>query len=1452
MEPLLPALPEGRIKHYELIRRLGEGGMGTVFLARDTRLARLVAIKILRAGAATDSATLLVEARATARCKHENIVVVHEIDEVSGVTYMVLEHLEGRTLRARMNELPADIHATEARRVSALLLPVVRALCVAHDQGIIHRDLKPENIFLADSGVVKVLDFGIAARREDLAVLRDDGDDGVNRPRGLFGTRPYMSPEQWRAEPVDGRADIWAIGVMLYEICAGELPVPRVRFDQIRELDIPMPKLAERRPDLGSLGAVVDRCLLKPRELRCASAKELLERLESALGAPQMTASVSESDAPFPGLAALQESDAAQFFGRDYEVGSLVAALANQPWISITGPTGAGKSSVVRAGVIPTLKRAGGWETITLRPGPRPLAALEEVLSRSGEVTARLYEEPGVFGARLRSHARATGTRILLFVDQLEELFTLTEDKATRATFLACLFGFADDASSPLRLMVSIRSDFLDRLSEHADILPEIARGLWFLPRLKRAGLREALTRPIEDRRYAFDDTSVVEEMLDALEAAANPLLLLQFTAGKLWEARDRGKGLLTRQSYEALGGVEGALSTHGAAVLSVLSPADQRMCRAILLRLVTKDRTRAVVQLSDFVPQAGDIVRRLAAAGLVSMEKSAAAGEGVLVELAHESLIERLPQLKRWIDESRSDSVFLERLRGAAANWEARGREEGLLWRDEAAQEARLFLARNATPLVDREEQYLKAVVRFAEGQRKRKNALIGGSLALLMLVGVALSYLGLRARHEAARADEALVVTQREARTARNATRLAVARELSFDPTTAIALLREVEPPDVPRGWADLATEALKRGVASRVLIHPDRVTSAIFSPSGGGILTTSFDRELRSWGGAGHGDAPVIRSGHEGWIVAATLSKDGSRVATASWDGTVRVWGTAGAEPPLVLTHGSQVNSVDFSTDGRRLVTAADDGNVRVWRLDTKERPLVLEGHAGRLESAKLSPDGTWIAFGGQDSAVHLIRADGTGAPTLLRGHNDLIFSVAFSPDGEHIASGSKDKSIRIWRTAGGDPLVLRGHEDGVMAVVFSPDGKRLASASSDKTARIWSADGLSEPVVLRGHEAEVQSASWSRDGKSVVTASWDKTARVWSAEPRADVPVVHTLPGMAFSARFDATGHRFSVTSDDNRARLCELDAATLGWVSSCTTYSGHEGWVFSSELSPDGARLLTASADGTARIWSVATHQPLTVLKGHADWVVEATYNPRGDRVLTVGRDGTAKIWRDGVEERLLEGHGGALTSGAWSPDGDWVATSSTDGTVRVWSVTSTAQPRVFRGHSAEVLRVAWSSDGARLASASADKTLHIFRADGTGDVRVLRGHDDEVRGVAWSPDGAWIASCSGDKTVRLWSATDGADLLVLRGHDSAVDTVTWSPAGDKLISASWDKTVRIWSDFSTVVGPDDARLWSSTQYCLSVPFRVARLGESEAAARDAEARCQHLVSVTAP
>jgi serine/threonine protein kinase len=777
------------IGRFELIRELARGGMGQVFLARDTKLGRKVAIKFMLHDDPSFVQRFLIEARATARCTHENIVTIYEVGEHEGLPYMVLELLEGQPL----SQMLAAMAGPPGRTVLELLVPVLRALERAHDAGIVHRDLKPSNIFVTERGHVKVVDFGVARlmnheerviKRASMMMAAVSPDARpLTQEHAFVGTVPYMSPEQWGAGRVDHRSDLFAVGVILWRVLVGGHPARSTEATELNtellEIDTPFPSIATRDPTLPrELVNIVDRCLAKRASARYPNAGELLADLQRFL------APVDPADAdahPYCGLAAFGEADAKYFFGRTNEIRTALAHLASWPLLAVIGPSGVGKSSFVHAGIVPALRATHAWRVHMLRPGRSPLQRLAAVLSQAldgppqaDELIAQLREAPGMFGSVLRAAAARRDEHVLIVVDQLEELFTLCDDLTTHELFLAALLGAADDPSTSLRVVLSMRADFLDRLASHEHFLRDLSRGLFFLTAPDPHGMRETVLRPAELAGYSFEDAAIVDDMM-RFASSGGALPLLSFASARLWDARDQQRRLLTVGAYAEMGGVAGAFARHADQVAAALPPQDQILLRAILTRLVTAEGTRAVVDLEELMSLAPDrreveqVVDRLVRGRLVHLRMEGAVST---VELVHEMLITQWPSLRRLLEDNRALRGFTQEVQQAARQWASRGKPADLLWRGGTARHALDITKRHVLDLSSLEREFLAAVARLARSTRRRRlTALVAiASVLVLASAGSAIAVIRItkaeRAAQDKAADAERAAAAERAAR--------------------------------------------------------------------------------------------------------------------------------------------------------------------------------------------------------------------------------------------------------------------------------------------------------------------------------------------------------------------------------------------------------------------------------------------------------------------------------------------------------------------------------------------------------------------------------------------------------------------------------------------------------------------------------------------------------------
>jgi len=727
--------PGDLVGRYRVRRLIGEGGMGRVYLARDVTLGRSVALKIVRTERldADDVDRFIAEARIVARLSHPHIVVLYDVGEHRGAPYLALEYLDGESLheRARREHLSMD-------EVLRLARAVAEALAHSHAAGVRHCDLKPSNVVLSNDGRIRVVDFGLA---------HAEGPDAGSR--GVGGTPDWMAPEQWRREPVTDRTDVWALGVMVHELLAGAHPFGDCGGAAERcavVLDASRPPAALEREGLDSrIVDIVARSLSRDPAGR-PPCREWCRILDDVLTPASPLASETS---PYRGLAAFDEAHAHAFFGRETEIEAFLERLRGAPVLPIVGPSGAGKSSFLGAGVIPRLRARERWTVIAMRPGSDPFATLAHHLlvtcarssappesadrSAAEALAAELRAAPTLLALRLATVAAAESGRVLLAIDQLEELFThdLPEDDVR--AFLELLASASDDPAEPVRAVFTVRDDFLGRF-------PDL-RQLFVLRSLGAGDLRRTIAGPLERTAYRLEDAAMMEEILSDIGDAAGTLPLLQFVCRSLWEARDTERRVLLRESYRRLGGVAGALARHADACMAELSGGEQRLARQLLTRLASGSTTRRVVErralLSGLDPRADRVLDRLLSARLVTQRRSH--GEaGFLIELAHESLLQSWDHLARWIDESREERRLLEELEGAASLWDRRGRHLDETWSADELVLARGRIRQLAVVVPPAVEVFLSEGERRHTAARRRSRLRVAGAALVAAIVTI------------------------------------------------------------------------------------------------------------------------------------------------------------------------------------------------------------------------------------------------------------------------------------------------------------------------------------------------------------------------------------------------------------------------------------------------------------------------------------------------------------------------------------------------------------------------------------------------------------------------------------------------------------------------------------------------------------------------------------------
>jgi len=1418
------------IDHFKVMRLLARGGMGEVYLARDTQLGRKVALKMVRPehfGSDRAKERFIGEARMTARLSHPHIVTIHAVGEHGGMPYVALEYLEGQTLGQRMSD--QRLSQPEAFRIMSA---VAEAVAAAHATGILHLDLKPENVVIPADGRLRVLDFGLARKAE-----REESDGGARPDQPseelvvgltpgelaaqsqLVGTPEYMAPEQWLGLASGKTTDSWALGLMLFELCAEQLPFD---VDDLRRLGLAVCNPSLEAPRLDSLVEVpepinelVARCLAKLPDER-PSATAIADVLRQQLG---VRVARQDERSPFRGLLPFTERQADVFFGRDREIDAFVERTRLHPVLPVVGPSGAGKSSFVQAGVIPRLREQDRWTVLQLRPGARPFEALAARLrrrettmeslppplesgarsldGRTAALAAELLESPGELSLELRALAEEEQTKVLLLVDQLEELFTLVDDPDIHRAFMEAMCSAADDPSDPIRVIFTVRDDFLGRIVV-GPAVREALTHVTVVQRLEADALQAIVTGPLKAVGYGLDDPTLVDDMVAAVMGEPAGLPLLQFATQLLWERRDKNSRLLLRSAYDRMGGVEGALARQADELLGGLTARQLDWARQLLLRLVTAERTRKILSthkaLDGLDDQAKEVLERLTQARLVSISRTReAGGTGALLELAHESLITTWATLSRWLDETKEEIGFLNEVGQAAELWVKRGRRIDELWGGDALDEALRSLARCTTEAPEEVRRFLEAARERRRHRLVRRRAIRwGGILALVAIATVAVVVALVVADKErvARLAQEQAERDRKEAEAGRAAAlregaRVALAhgsilearaklREAleSHDSSSARALWWQLD--RQPLAWRlDLGT------VGYSLDFTPDGRRLAIATDAGTVLLVDLLDKSIRT-----------LR-GHQDLVLGIAVSPSGERLVSSSASGPLRLWNTSDESAAGVLEgHENVVFDVAFSPDERLVASASEDRTVRLWNVAERREQAVLRGHEAGVWGVAFSADGKLVASGGADSTVRLWDV-ATG-----RQHKRLdapgTRCVRTSPDGKLVASGGVDGKVRLFSLPTGKPAgVLSGHQAPVRGIDFSADGTWVVTAAQDGTVLSWDLATRKQRQSFDGNTAMVRGVAISPDGRWLATSNYENEVQLREVTRRAEKRRLK-LSRSTWDLTFSSDGDQLLAGLNDGQVAAWDVETGTLA-----ATVSAHETTVRGVAFSPDGKLLATCSQDGTTKLWRWADRAEIRELRGHTGTVMEVTFSPDGRLLATAGIDKSARLWdpESGQQKQLLQGHTGGLRRVRFSPDGLRIATSAADKTIRLWDRRTGRLTDTLTGHTAEVEALAFNPAGTQLVSGSFDKTLVLWNLqDGTR--RELAKTPVRIGDVVFLPDGEWIGAYANDTTVGLWQGTDGRRREIETHYPGARLAV--SPDGKLLATAGPATPVQLW------------------------------------------------------
>ena len=1149
---------------------------------------------------------------------------------------------------------------------------------------------------------------------------------------------------------------------------------------------------------------------------------------------------------PYKGLDVFDEEDAELFFGREKLVEDLVSRVKDSRTVFVTGPSGSGKSSLVRAGLIHALKfgalkNSERWLYETMKPGRDPIGELGRVASSlasstnaEDEIRAKAISDTTIFARWCEIALKdSREKRAIIFIDQFEEVFTQINKEEERLAFLNLLTHAATFPNGRITLLFSMRSDFVSNCATYPQLNAILNEQFLQIGAMQPDELVSAMAQPAL-RVGLRIDPDLIAQIINDMRGEPGSLPLMQFTLKDLFDAQQAKGGViaLTLSDYLQHGGIQKSLERHADAAFAKLETSEQELARSIFSGLIEIGRgtqdTRRTALFDELIPANTNtqdvevIVRKLADARLIITDEQA--GKDT-VTISHEKLIDAWPWLKKLVNENRDVIALQNEIASDAKEWEEHHRDASYLYSGVRLINAREKLEARDLVLSGSAYEFVKA---GQARQRRGRVALIGGvsaTIILLIIAVIVFSYQSNRYLQIASTAQAASTEAVAQKATAqsnaeeaeRQATKAHV-RELIAQSIAlrarnlALSLLLGLE---AFRNEDNAQTRGL---ILDNMLFNPqlleflrgqtDSITSVAFSPDGkllasGSADKTIFLRDLNTHELIG----PPLNS--QSSVYSIVFSPDGGMLASGNDDNTVILWDVNRHEPvgqPL-REHTGPVRTVAFSPDGKILASGGDDNTVILWDTSTLQRiGQPLTGHSGSIYSIAFSPNGQMLVSGSADKSIILwdvASHQRIGEP--LTGHLGSVHSIAFSPDGLIVASGSIDNTVILWDINTHEPMEpsLRRHSSLVSSIAFSPDGKTLASGSYDNTIILWDV-GTHKRVgqPLTGHSDWILSLAFSPDGKRLVSGSADQTVVLW--EPSGDRRIDHLIIGQSGSVNsvaFSQNGKILASGSHNNTVVLWDANTYTpIG-----QPLRGHTKPVRSAAFSPDGNMLASGSADNTIILWNVTDQPPVgQLLTGHTGAVYSIAFSPDSRTMASGSADKSIILWDVDTQQPIgqpLTGQAGPIYSVAFSPDGGMLASASADKTIVLWDVQS-GKPfgPPLTDHSDQVTTVAFSPDGQVLASGSASGAIILWDMATQPPVgHTLTGASSLVAGLAFSADGQMLAAGLYDTNIILWDVAARQQIgQPLKGHTGSVHSVDFSPHELTLASGSVDNNIIVW------------------------------------------------------
>lgn len=1182
--------------------------------------------------------------------------------------------------------------------------------------------------------------------------------------------------------------------------------------------------------------------------------KELLESKQGGQTGPAR---------PYQGLFAFREEDAPLFFGRETFVKQLVAAVNQKSLVGVIGPSGSGKSSVVFAGLIPQLQDAANWKIAQCRTGERPfyalISAIVPLLDPEMGRADRIFKiqqwddvcRNSQWGLRDLVEAvlsEAPRTRLLLAIDQFEELYTLCQDSEQRQHFLNKLLETINHTEG-FTVVLTLRADFYGQVLSSRPFADALQDGDIKLAPMNRQELEDAIIKPAEYFGVQVQP-GLTGRILDEIKEEPGSLPLLEFALTQLWDKQQ--DGCLSHSTYNEIGGVKAAVAQYAEEVYQQLSPEEQAKAERVFIQLVrpgegTED-TRRVTTRTEIGEENWDLVKRLADARLVvTGRKEQTRVNNTIdaeetVEVVHEALIREWKRLRTWMDANRDFRSWQDRLKAARHQWKSTNQDKGALLRGVPLATAEEWLQKRLNELSPEQREYIQISLEErdreaseqeqarAERQREQQQAqaerlrlqkrairgLAGGLMASVILAGLAVVLsinAGLQKKEAEVNEVKALIASSKAL--FNDDQKL----EALIEALRAGKLLSKAswQNPEIEvRAIATLQQAAY--GVKERNRLEADTPLNAInISPDGQLIAAAGNDGTVIVW----HSNGTVLTTieGHAGSVTDLSFSPDGNQIATVGEDGMVRIWETSSGEQ---LNEWS--DKEEFTRLGLHLVDLKDEGDQDTYTMLVKD---VIDNSAAQKAGVEKG-DRLLLINSKKTTGVSLDTLQEVGNSEILdsskrqailrigrKGEEEftltiereimetVLNAVSFSPDGKILVTAGDRGRVTFWNLDIDSPepididRKLLKLEKSVTDVSFSSDGKLIATAHLDGIVALWRPDGsIANGLSLRGKDWKFKSfvaVTFSPNGDTIVTATEDNQIQLWYKDGRRmDEVERYAYVGYISDLVFSPDGTQFAVVGNGETISLWTSEGLHL------RTIQAHDNTVSGVRFSPNGKQIITSSHDRTVKFW-ISENLLVKSLEAHSNGVYSVAFTPNGQTIASVGGDDQIKLWnRQGVLQKSWSSKD-SLTSSSFSPDGQLLASFGLDKTIKLWNRDGTLH-KTLEGHRDLVKGVSFSQDGQVIASISKDKTVKLWNQDGDllNNLNITSEDSDfSVASVSLSPDGNLIAVAH-DAVAELWNR-DGTRVETLKGHRNTVTKVVFDPEGKTIATASYDGKVHLWN-----------------------------------------------------